>query len=517
MPVPVPSRPRSYPGRVPDDEPVPHRGREPEHVDVLVVGAGLSGIGAACHLTTRCPGRTVAILEARDAIGGTWDLFRYPGVRSDSDMHTLGYAFRPWRDPKPIADGPAILRYVVETAREYGVDRLVRFGHRVERARWSSADARWTVHVRRTVPGDQGVDSHGSTQILTCSFLYVCSGYYRYDAGYTPDLPGIEEFTGRVVHPQHWPADLDCSGRRVVVVGSGATAVTLVPALAETAAHVTMLQRSPTWILALPGGDPLADAARRLLPERAATSAVRWKNILTAQLTYRLSRSAPGVMRSLLLRGVRARLPEGYDVATHFTPRYAPWDQRLCLVPDGDLFRAIRSGTASVVTDTIDSFTPDGVRTTSGTVVPADVLVTATGLAVLAVGGIELEVDGQPVRVPDTVAYKGMMLSGVPNLAFTIGYTNASWTLKADLVAQYVCRLLDHLTASGRRYVVPLEPASGRRGPLLDLTSGYVRRGLQLMPQQGDRVPWRLHQSYLRDVRMFRRGRLEDAGVRFVR
>ncbi len=515
--MPVPSQPRSYPGRVPDDEPVPHRGREPEHVDVLVVGAGLSGIGAACHLTTRCPGRTVAILEARDAIGGTWDLFRYPGVRSDSDMHTLGYAFRPWRDPKPIADGPAILRYVVETAREYGVDRLVRFGHRVERARWSSADARWTVRVRRTVPGDLGGDSHGSTQILTCSFLYVCSGYYRYDAGYTPDLPGIEEFTGRVVHPQHWPADLDCSGRRVVVVGSGATAVTLVPALAETAAHVTMLQRSPTWILALPGGDPLADAARRLLPERAATSAVRWKNILTAQLTYRLSRRAPGVMRSLLLRSVRARLPEGYDVATHFTPRYAPWDQRLCLVPDGDLFRAIRSGAASVVTDTIDSFTPDGVRTTSGTVVPADVVVTATGLAVLAVGGIELEVDGQPVHVPDTVAYKGMMLSGVPNLAFTIGYTNASWTLKADLVAQYVCRLLDHLTATGRRYVVPLEPASGRRGPLLDLTSGYVRRGLPLMPQQGDRVPWRLHQSYLRDVRMFRRGRLDDAGVRFVR
>jgi cation diffusion facilitator CzcD-associated flavoprotein CzcO len=499
-----------------DDEPR-EPGRPPEHVDVLVVGAGLSGIGAACHLTSRCPGRTVAVLEARDAIGGTWDLFRYPGVRSDSDMHTLGYAFRPWRDPQAIADGPAILEYIVETATEYGVDRLVRFGHRVERARWSSADARWTVDARRTGAGDGTGPAEGEEVTLTCSFLYVCAGYYRYDSGYTPDLPGIEQFAGRVVHPQHWPDDLDWTGARVVVIGSGATAVTLVPALARTAAHVTMLQRSPTWILSVPRRDPVAEAARRLLPDRSATSAVRWKNILMAALTYRLSRSATRVVRSLLLTGVRAQLPEGYDVATHFTPRYDPWDQRLCLVPDGDLFRALRDGAASVVTDTVDGFTPDGVRTASGAVLPADVVVTATGLAVLPVGGIALEVDGTPVRVPDTVAYKGMMLSGVPNLAFTIGYANASWTLKADLVARYVCRLLDHLTASRLRYVLPLAPISGRRRPLIPLTAGYVRRGRPLMPQQGDRVPWRLHQSYLRDRRMFRRGRLEDQGVRFVR
>ncbi|WP_088288501.1 NAD(P)/FAD-dependent oxidoreductase [Kineosporia sp. A_224] len=483
----------------------PGPGQRPEHLDVLVVGAGLSGVGAACRLRTAHPGRSLAVLEAREAIGGTWDLFRYPGVRSDSDMHTLGYAFRPWRGDKALADGDSIREYVVETARAYGVDRLVRFGHRVVSASWSGADARWTVRVL----GPAG------EVLLTCTFLYICSGYYDYGAGYTPDLPGVETFAGTVVHPQAWPAGLDCAGKRVVVLGSGATAVTLVPALAGTAAHVTMLQRSPTWVLSLPGRDPVAGLLRRALPQRAADPAIRWKNILAAQAQYAVSRRRPELMKSLLLKGVRAQLPEGYDVATHFTPRYAPWDERLCFVPDGDLFRAVASGRASVVTDTVDTFVPEGVRTSSGEVLPADVVVTATGLVLLPVGGIALSVDGEPVDVAQTVAYKAMMLTGVPNLAFTVGYTNASWTLKADLVAEYVCRLLTYMDRKGLRRVVPVPPPTDERLPLLDLRSGYVRRGLDALPKQGPRAPWRVHQNYVRDRVMFRRGRVDDEGVRF--
>lgn len=484
------------------------RGMAHEHVDVLVIGAGLSGIDAVVRLRERLPDLTIAVLEARDAIGGTWDLFRYPGVRSDSDMLTLGYPFRPWNDAG-LADGPSILRYVEETAREYGVDRLIRFGHRVERAEWCGDDARWTVHARRADTGDP--------VILTCSFLFCATGYYRYDEGYTPALPGIERFTGPVVHPQQWPSDLDWAGRRVVVVGSGATAVTLLPALAQTAAHVTMLQRSPTYVLSMPSRDPWGNRLRAWLGPRRAYPLLRWRSILLTQASFRLSRRAPALMRSLLRRGAAAQLPDGYDVDRHFAPRYDPWDQRLCLAPDGDLYRAIGSGRASVVTDEIDSFTAGGIRVRSGEEIPADVVVTATGLNLLALGGISLVVDGREVDLAESVAYKGMMLSGVPNLALALGYTNASWTLKCDLVSRYVARLLDHMRRNGFDTVTPLTPPDARRLPLIDLTAGYVRRGLAAMPTQGVRWPWRLHQSYPRDLVLLGLGRVDDEGVRFGR
>lgn len=448
-----------------------------EHVDVLIVGAGLSGVGAACHLRRDCPGRTYAVFEARGAVGGTWDLFRYPGIRSDSDMFTLGYSFAPWTDPKAIADGDAIRRYVRDTARRYGVEEHIRFRHRVLRAGWDGATARWTVHARREDTAEEVV--------LTCDFLYACTGYYRYDAGYTPDFPGVERYAGRVVHPQHWPTDLDLTGRRVVVIGSGATAVTLVPTLAQRAGHVTMLQRSPTYVLALPSRDRLADALRRWLPARLAYPVVRGKNVLSGAVSYRLSRRAPGLARSFLLRAARRRLPAGYDVDRHFSPRYDPWDQRLCVAPDGDLFAALAAGRASVVTDTVETFTPGGVRLGSGEELAADVVVTATGLRLLALGGMTLTVDGADVDLGRTVAYKGMMLSGVPNFALTIGYTNASWTLKADLVASYVCRLLRHLDATGQQVVTPVAPPDGELSPLIDLRSGYVLRSLHTLPRQG--------------------------------
>ncbi|SCF22046.1 Predicted flavoprotein CzcO associated with the cation diffusion facilitator CzcD [Micromonospora purpureochromogenes] len=478
-----------------------------DHVDVLIVGAGLSGVGAACHLRRNCPDKTYAVLEARDAIGGTWDLFRYPGIRSDSDMFTLGYSFKPWTDPKAIADGDAIRRYVRETAREYGVDEHIRFRHRVLRAEWDSATARWTVHAHR--------DDTGEDVVLTCAFLFACSGYYRYDAGYTPEFPGAERFTGELVHPQHWPEDLDHTGKRVVVIGSGATAVTLVPAMAERAAHVTMLQRSPTYVISLPSRDVVADALRRWLPAKTAYPVVRWKNVLLGTVNFQLSRRAPKLVRSLLLRAAKGRLPAGYDVDRHFSPRYDPWDQRLCVVPDGDLFHAVRAGRASVVTDTVDTFTEGGVRLGSGEELPADIVVTATGLNLLALGGMTLAVDGVDVDLAQTVAYKGMMLSDVPNFAMTIGYTNASWTLKADLVATYVCRLLRHLDATGQQVVTPVAPGSGELVPLIDLKSGYVLRSVDALPKQGARAPWRLHQNYARDVLLMKRGRLVDEGIRF--
>ncbi|GIJ20940.1 flavin-containing monooxygenase [Micromonospora lutea] len=481
----------------------------PDHVDVLIVGAGLSGIGAACHLRRRHPGRTYALVEARDAIGGTWDLFRYPGVRSDSDMFTLGYSFAPWTAPKSLADGATIREYLRRTADEHDVTRHIRFRHRVQRAEWDSQRGRWTVHVRR--------EDTAETVVLTCSFLYACTGYYRYEAGHTPHFAGQERFTGRIVHPQHWPADLDLTDRRVVVIGSGATAVTLVPALARQAARVTMLQRSPTYLLALSSRDRLADALRRLLPARLAHPIVRGKNVLLAAANYQLSRRAPGLVRGLLRRDAARRLPAGYDVERHFTPRYDPWDQRLCVVPDGDLFTVVSDGRAEVVTDTVDAFTTGGIRLASGRELPADVVVTATGLDLLALGGMTLRVDGVDVDLPETVAYKGMMLSGVPNFAMTIGYTNASWTLKADLVARYVCRLLRHLDRTGTQIVTPVAPPPGPRPPLIGLTSGYVRRGVGRLPRMGTRGPWRLPQNYLRDLLSMRYGRLTDANVRFDR
>ncbi|MDI3402637.1 flavin-containing monooxygenase [Streptomyces cavernicola] len=507
----------------------------PEHVDVLIVGAGLSGIGAACHLRRSAPGKSFAVLEGREAIGGTWDLFRYPGVRSDSDMHTLGYAFRPWTEERAIVDGASIRAYIQETARTYGVDRAIRFGHRVSRAEWSSAEGRWTVTVQRagapgethpegthhseTHPGekDLGEKDLGEKR-LTCTFLFVCAGYYRYDEGYTPDFPGIAEFGGQVVHPQHWPADLDHAGKRIVVIGSGATAVTLVPALAETAAHVTMVQRSPSHVLALPSKDLFARPLNRILPRRTAGSALRWKNALLALANFQLSRRAPRFVAGALRRAARRRLPSGYDVDTHFRPSYGPWDQRLCIAPDGDLFTAIRRRRASVATDTVAGFTPTGVRLGSGEELAADVVVTATGLNLLAIGGIGLTVDGKEIDVADTVAYKGMMLSGVPNFALTIGYTNASWTLKADLVATYVCRLLAHMDEHGYDVCTPQLPDDGGAlRPLIDLDSGYVRRSLDALPKQGATAPWRLNQNYPRDVRTLRHGPVQDRGVRFER
>ncbi|KAB1906712.1 MULTISPECIES: NAD(P)/FAD-dependent oxidoreductase [unclassified Micromonospora] len=480
-----------------------------DHVDVLIVGAGLSGVGAAVHLQRQCPGKTYAVLEARGAVGGTWDLFRYPGIRSDSDMFTLGYSFKPWTNPKAIADGDAIRSYVRETAREHGVQQHIRFHHRVLRAEWDSATARWTVRAHR--------DDTGEDVVLTCGFLFTNSGYYRYDEGYTPDFPGVERYAGRLVHPQHWPEDLDYAGKRVVVIGSGATAVTLVPAMAERAGHVTMLQRSPTYVISLPSRDPLADAARRWLPAKAAYAVTRWKNVALGVANFQLSRRAPGLVKTFLRRAARGKLPVGYDLDRHFSPRYNPWDQRLCVVPDGDLFAALGAGTASVVTDTIDTFTERGIRLTSGEELPADIVVTATGLNLLALGGMTLAVDGAEVDLASTVAYKGMMLSGVPNFALTIGYTNASWTLKADLVATYVCRLLRHLDDTGQQVVTPLAPDSDDLVPIIDLQSGYVLRAVDQLPKQGPAAPWRLHQNYPRDVLLMRHGRLTDSGVRFTR
>ncbi len=481
----------------------------PEHVDVLVVGAGLSGIGAACHLQRGCPDRSYLILEARERIGGTWDLFRYPGVRSDSDMHTLGYSFSPWEDAQAIADGPSILRYVTQTAQRHGVLDWIRTGHAVTGADYSSADARWTVHVQRT--------DTGATEAFTCDFLFCCGGYYRYDAGYTPEFPGVERFPGPVIHPQHWPEDLDYAGKRVLVIGSGATAVTLVPAMADTAAHVTMLQRSPTYVVSLPSRDGVAEWLRRRLPRTLAYRIVRTKNVAMMTLSFQLSRRRPKLMKAIIRRGAQRQLPAGYDVDTHFRPAYDPWDQRMCMVPDGDLFRALSTGRASIVTDRIATFTEQGVRLESGDELTADVIITATGLRLQAMGGMNLSVDGAPVALPDQLVYKGMMLSGVPNFAFTVGYTNASWTLKADLTAAYVCRLLSHMRRHGYVGCMPAhaDPQQPRE-PLLNLDSGYILRSLSDLPAQGAERPWRVHQNYALDVIDFRLGSVEDGVMRFT-
>jgi monooxygenase len=479
-----------------------------EHVDVLIVGAGLSGVGAGCHLQTHCPGKTYAILEARDSIGGTWDLFRYPGIRSDSDMYTLGYSFRPWREAKAIADGPSILSYVKDTASDYGVDRHIRFNHRVVRAEWSTEEARWTVEAERTDTGEK--------VRLTCGFLFMCSGYYRYDQGYAPEFPGSERFEGRIVHPQFWTEDVDYAGKRVVVIGSGATAVTLVPAMAETASHVTMLQRSPSYIVSLPAEDPIANLVRRHLPARRAYSVVRWKNVLMQLLVFQLSRRRPHVMKALIRKGLEHRLPPGYDIDTHFKPPYNPWDQRMCLVPDGDLFEAICDGRASVVTDQIETFTERGLKQASGAELEADLIVTATGLNLIPLGGMAVSVDGREVELPRTMAYKGMMLAGVPNLAIALGYTNASWTLKCDLTCEYVCRLLNHMDEHGFRQATPENrDPSVTEVPFIDFTSGYILRAIDKFPKQGSKAPWRLYQNYARDIVTLRYGALEDGAMVF--
>ncbi len=480
-----------------------------EHLDVVIVGAGLSGIGAAHHLQERHPQRTFALLEARAELGGTWSLFRYPGIRSDSDMHTLGFGFRPWREGKAIADGPSILAYLQETARAGGIDRRIRYGQRVLRADWSTPDARWLLDVADAATG--------RTSRMTCGFLIGATGYYHYDEGYKPPLPGVDRFAGRIVHPQEWPEDLDCTGQRVVVVGSGATAVTLVPALAATAEHVTMLQRSPSYILTLPSEDPLDRPIRRLLPGRVAFPVLRWKNVLLQIFLYQVSQRRPAVVRRVL-RGLAARqLPRGYDVDRHFNPRYDPWDQRLCIVPDGDLFKAIRAGRASIATEQIDTFTATGIRLASGVELDADLVVTATGLRLLMFGGIRLAVDGDKVDFPTRMAYKGMMLEGVPNLAFALGYTNASWTLKADLTGEYVGRLLAHMDRHGYVACVPRndDPDVELR-PLLDFQAGYVLRSLGGLPKAGSKAPWRVYMNYVADLLALRYGSVDDGVMRFA-
>lgn len=481
---------------------------EIEYLDVLIVGAGLSGIGAAWHLQHACPGRRYAILEAREASGGTWDLFRYPGIRSDSDMYTLGYSFRPWKDAKAIADGPSILAYIREAASDHGIDRRIRYRHRVVSAAWSSADARWTVEI------EQGPT--GRRTKLACGFLWACTGYYDYSAGYTPDLAGIDRFAGRIVHPQKWTADIQYEDKKVVVIGSGATAVTLVPAMADRARHVIMLQRSPTYVVARPAEDATANRLRRHLPLRLAYALTRWKNVLLGMLFYQLCKRRPGRAKALILEGVRRLLGPDYDVDRHFTPRYNPWDQRLCLVPDADLFKAIRRQRVTVVTDEIDTFTETGVRLKSGDELEADLVVTATGLVLQALGGMTLSVDGKPVDPAETVTYKGMMYSDVPNFAVVSGYTNASWTLKADLVCEHVCRLLNHMQRKGLRQCTPRldDPAMGRL-PWVDFSSGYIRRGIDKFPRQGARRPWRLHQNYALDLLSLRYGAVKDRVMEF--
>jgi monooxygenase len=478
-----------------------------EHLDVVIVGAGISGISAAWHLQDRCPAKSYAILERRENLGGTWDLFKYPGIRSDSDMFTLGFRFKPWTSEKAIADGPSIMAYLKETVAEYGIDKHIRYSHKVVSADWSDADNRWHLVVDRA----------GEEVEMTASFLFAASGYYNYDEGYTPEFAGREDFAGTIIHPQHWPEDLDYAGKRIVVIGSGATAVTLIPALANSGAgHVTMLQRSPTYIGALPDVDPFTVATNKRLPAKAAYVLNRWKSILFQSAQYRISRRFPNFMRKQLMTMAQRRLPEGYDVKKHFGPKYNPWDERLCLAPNGDLFKTIKSGKADVVTDTIDRFTETGIRLSSGEELAADIIVTATGLNLQLFGGAAIKRNGVPVELNDTMAYKGMMLTHMPNMAFTIGYTNASWTLKADLVSEFFCRVLNYMDEKGFDTVEPQHPGNSvDERPLMDFTPGYVLRALDYLPKAGHVAPWRLKQNYLLDLRLIRRGKVDDAALQF--
>lgn len=478
-----------------------------EHLDVLIVGAGLSGIGAAYHLQKQCPNKSWAIIERRQAIGGTWDLFRYPGIRSDSDMYTLGYNFKPWTNPQAIADGTSIREYVQETARENGIDRNIRFGLQVKNASWSTETATWTLEALR--------EATGEVVHFTCNFLLMCSGYYNYDAGYSPDFPGIDQFKGRVVHPQKWTEDIDYADKKVVVIGSGATAVTLVPAMAQTAAKVTMLQRSPTYVVSVPGRDAMAEKLRRFLPDKAVYRIARTRNVGFQMFFYNLSRQKPELVKRWVLSLARRQLGQNYDLR-HFTPSYNPWDERMCVVPDSDLFRAIRKGKAEVVTDHIDSFTETGIRLTSGQELEADLVVTATGLRLQMLGGMQITVDGKPFDMTQTMNYKGVMFRDLPNLAMVFGYTNASWTLKSDLTCEYVCRLLKHMDKHGLRQCTPRdEEGQVQATPFLGLASGYIQRAKDVLPKQGDRSPWKLYQNYALDLSMLRFGGLEDGYMEF--
>jgi monooxygenase len=481
-----------------------------EHVDVLVVGAGIAGISAGYRLQTNCPSKTFAILESREAIGGTWDLFRFPGIRSDSDMFTLCFPFRPWTGSRMIVDGATIREYVEATAREYGIDRRIRFNRRVVRAAWSSTDGRWTVDIQRADTGE--------TEQMTCGFLFTCTGYYRYDEGYTPEFMGIDRFAGEVVHPQLWNDEKDHAGKRVVVIGSGATAVTVVPALSKEAAHVTMLQRSPSYVLSFRAFDPMVGMIGRYLPPRLAYSIVRWRNVKIQTIIWRLSRRCPSLMKRVLRRQAVRQLPPTFDVDTHFNPHYDPWDERLCFAANGDLFRAIRKGRVSIVTDQIDTFTETGIRVASGQELEADMVVTATGLNMEALGGIELSVDGSEIELPRTLAYRAAMISGVPNLAFAFGYINQSWTLGVDLTAQYVCRLINYMDEQGYQRCTPrnLNHVAGS-SPLWELSSGYVRRGGDQFPRQGRSDPWYRPPHYPSNRRTMLRTALNDPALEFAR
>jgi monooxygenase len=483
----------------------------PDHFDVLIMGAGISGIDAAHHLQKFCPRKSYVILEQRERIGGTWDLFRYPGIRSDSDMLTMGYSFRPWTHPKAISPGDDIREYITAAARDEGIDRNIRFRHQIQRASWSSQDARWTVEVVRKSP-----DGNEESVTLTCNFLFSCAGYYRYSAGYQPEFPNRARFKGRIVHPQKWPEDLDYAGKRVIIIGSGATAVTLLPAMAKTAGHVTMLQRSPTWIISAPEQDKIANRLRKMLPAMWAYRLSRWKNVGFMTLFYKLSRRYPNFVKKVLLKRVRENLGSGFDVETHFTPRYNPWAQRLCLVPDADLFEAIKANKASVVTDHIESFTEKGILLKSGQELEADIIITATGLVMQTLGGAELFVDGHRVDPSKALAYKGVMMSGVPNLASVFGYINASWTLKADLICNYVCRLLNVMDRKGVRQVTPRSGSETPVAPFVEnFLPGYIERALASWPKQGAKKPWRVHQNYFRDNIALKWTAIDDGVLEF--
>ena len=477
-----------------------------QHFDVVIVGAGQSGIGAAYHLQHRVPGKTYAILEARDAIGGTWDLFRYPGIRSDSDMHTLGYNFKPWPGAKSIADGPSIRQYVRDTAREHGIDKHIRFHHRVTGASWSSKDARWTISA----------EHDGKPVTFTCSFVMMCSGYYRYEHGYTPDFPGRDRYKGDFVHPQLWPENLDYKDKQVVVIGSGATAVTIVPEMARTAAHVAMLQRSPTYVVSRPSQDKIANRLRKILPRKTAYGLTRWKNVGLQMLFFNRARTAPDKVRAMIKNLAQKELGPDYPVSTHFNPKYNPWDQRMCLIPDSDLFKELKSGRASVVTDTIDTFTETGIKLSSGQELKADIVVSATGLDLQFLGGAEVKVDGETIDLSKRLTYKGMMYDGIPNLVSIFGYTNASWTLKCDLTCEFACRLIKRMDKTRTHAVTPknLSPDI-QTTPWLDFSSGYVQRTIDRFPKQGNRKPWKLNQNYAADLMMLRYGKLEDPELVF--
>jgi monooxygenase len=480
-----------------------------EHLDVVIVGAGISGISTAWHLQDRCPTKSYAILERRENIGGTWDLFKYPGIRSDSDMFTLGFRFKPWTSAKAIADGASIWDYINEAAAENGIDKHIRTGHRVTSVDWSDADNRWTINVEEA----------GQAKQLTASFLSVCSGYYNYDEGYSPEFPGAADFTGQIIHPQHWPEGLDYAGKKIVVIGSGATAITLIPSLVnEGAGHVTMLQRSPTYIGSLPLVDPVAAQANKYLPKDVAHVVNRWKAIAMATGQYQLARRFPKMFKKALKDMATRRLPDGFDYEKHFSPRYNPWDERVCLAPNGDFFKTIKAGKANVVTDTIDTFTETGIKLTSGEELQADIIITATGLNMQLFGGATATRNGEPIDLTKAMTYKGLMLSGVPNMAITFGYTNASWTLKADLVSEFICRVLNYMDANGFDRVEPQHPGdSVGEEPFMDFTPGYFRRAMDTLPKSGSVAPWKLKQNYFFDLRLIRHGKVDEESLHFTK